>query len=485
MEAVSVQPLLCSVVALGAAGLHGYTYWLRRKEPAHLWLAVSALGIVGIAVTTAMTYQASDGVSAERWQRFMVASAAIVLLGFHAFTECMLRLPRLPGAPFVYAVGAAMVGQLFWPDLVFGGAVVERSVGWIGLHYTARDMSPVGAGFVAGLFFVFAYLSRLWITHRAQIRDHHRILVFAIGFLFLTGIHDMLVGVRAFEAPMLIVFGYTGFLVSFSAILLDRLVRSMDEAELSAERLHELVETRTEELRLKDMQLAHGHQMATIGTLAASVAHEINNPIAFVQANLNQLEELWEKPEGEGDVFEILMECRDGVGRVRAIVADLLSMARRSDGKDELVDLREVVEGALPLLRREARSRAQLVTDLDEIPLVKGDPRLLGQIVLNLVVNALHAIPEGDAEGQRVKIATRDCEGSVELVVEDTGSGIPEDILPRIYDPFFTTKEKGQGTGLGLAVTLQLVTRHRGRIHVKTSSGGTRMTVEIPEADSL
>ena len=99
------------------------------------------------------------------------------------------------------------------------------------------------------------------------------------------------------------------------------------------------------------------------------------------------------------------------------------------------------------------------------------------------VMNALHAIPPGDAEGPRVKVSTRDCHGAVELVVEDTGSGIPEDILPRIYDPFFTTKEKGQGTGLGLAVTLQLVTRHRGRIHVQTGPNGTRMTVELPEAD--
>ncbi len=462
--------------------MHGYTYWLRRKEPAHLWLAVGAVGIVGVAMSTSMVYEAYDVVDAELWQRIMLACAALLLLGFHGFTKCMLEIPAARLDYVVDGVVVAMAGQALWPELVFGGPALERSVDSMGLHYFAREIAPIGVVFIAGLFGFFVHLTRVWIQRRSKIQSHHRTLVFTIGLLFATGINDMLVGLQVYEAPLMIVFGYTGFLVAFSAILLQRLVRSMDEVALSAERLHDQVEERTEELRQKDIQLAHGHQMATIGTLAASVAHEINNPIAFVHSNLNQLEAMWAKPEDAQDVSEILVECQDGVARVRAIVADLLSMARRSDGRDECVELGDVVESALPLLRREAKYRARLETDLGDVPPVIGDPRLLGQIVLNLAVNALHAVAEGDPENQIVRISTEAHQNMVRLVVEDTGSGIPEDVLPHIYDPFFTTKEQGKGTGLGLAVTYQLVTRHRGRIDVETGPDGTRVTVELPAA---
>lgn len=482
MEIVSLQPVLCSVVALCLACIHGYTWWLRRKESEHLWLAVGAIGIVGIAASTALIYEAPDVVEAELWQRIMMSCAALVLLGFHSFTRVLLGLARDRAAWVLDGIAFVMVAQVLWPGLVFGGDVLHRRIGGTGIEYIAREVDGVGLVFVACLIGVGLYLTVLWIRRREELQEHRRILAFGVAALFLTGINDSLVGVQVYDGPLMVVFGYTAFLTSFSAILIRRLVRSMDAVEHSAEQLHDLVERRTEELRQKDVQLAHGDQMATIGTLAASVAHEINNPIAFVQANLNQLESLWQKPDEADDFHEILVECRDGVDRVRAIVADLLTMARRSDGRDERVDLREVVESALPLLRREARYRARLNVELGEVPAVIGDPRLLGQVVLNLSVNALHAVPEGEPESHEVTIATRLEGDGVQLVVRDTGSGIPDDVLPHIYDPFFTTKGEGMGTGLGLAVTHQLVTRHRGRIEVETGPAGTTMTVTLPPA---
>ncbi len=482
MEIVSLPPLLCSVVALCLAVIHGYTWWLRRHEPAHLWLAVGAVGIVGIAASTAMIYEAAGVAQAELWQRIMLSCAAVVLLGFHSFTRSMLGLAKRRADRIVEAIVFAMVAQGLWPQLVFGGAVVRRTIGGSGMAYAAREIGGLGVVFLAGLVAVALYLTVLWVRNREKLHDHRRILTFGITALFLTGVNDVCVGVQVYEGPLLVVFGYTAFLTSFSAILIQRLVRSMDEVELSAERLHELVDQRTEELRQKDMQLAHGDRMATIGTLAASVAHEINNPIAFVHANLSQLEALWHKPEEADEVHDILMECRDGVDRVRSIVTDLLSMARRSDGRNERVHLGEVIESALPLLRREAKNRARLTTELLEVPAVIGDPHLLGQIVLNLAVNALHAIPKGNPEREEVKISISSEGDSVRLVVKDTGSGIPQEVLPHIYDPFFTTKKDGKGTGLGLAVTHQLVTRHRGKIEIETGKTGTTMTVELPAA---
>ena len=146
--------------------------------------------------------------------------------------------------------------------------------------------------------------------------------------------------------------------------------------------------------------------------------------------------------------------------------------------------MHEVVTSVLPIVRREALYRAELETRFGEISKVTGEPRLLGQVVLNLVMNALQAIPAGDARANRVSIETRQAGDLVQLVVRDTGVGIPEALRPRIFDPFFTTKAAGTGTGLGLAVTRQLVVeRHRGRIDLDCpAQGGTVVTVSLPAA---
>jgi signal transduction histidine kinase len=130
------------------------------------------------------------------------------------------------------------------------------------------------------------------------------------------------------------------------------------------------------------------------------------------------------------------------------------------------------------LARGPARRRARLSTRLAGVPRVLGDERLLGQVVLNLVMNALQAIPEGTPETNQVLVSTSFEGGRVRLVVADTGPGIPEELRARIFDPFYTTKH--EGTGLGLAVTRDIITRHQGSIEVDSSPSGTRMIIEFP-----
>ena len=141
-----------------------------------------------------------------------------------------------------------------------------------------------------------------------------------------------------------------------STELIRRLLQARTELERMASRLEEEVETRSEELRRKELQLARGEQLATIGTLAASVAHEINNPIAFVHSNLNRLDEMWDKDEERDEVSEILDECREGTERVRGIVSDLLRLSRSGDVRTEPVDLHETIAKALPLVGDEKSS---------------------------------------------------------------------------------------------------------------------------------
>jgi signal transduction histidine kinase len=199
-------------------------------------------------------------------------------------------------------------------------------------------------------------------------------------------------------------------------------------------------------------------------------------------SNLNRLLELWGKPGDSEEVPEILEECREGVERVGSIVSGLLSLARRSDGRADSVDMIQVIETTLPIIRREAIGRAQLTMQLLPVRPVIGDPRLLGQVVLNLVMNALQSLPEGRSDGNRVTILIAPEEGGVRLSVIDTGTGIPDDLLPRVFDPFVTTQRGNEGVGLGLAITHQIVERHRGSIDIDTSETGTTVTVHLPRA---
>lgn len=221
-------------------------------------------------------------------------------------------------------------------------------------------------------------------------------------------------------------------------------------------------------------------KLAALGTLSAGIAHEINNPMAFVTSNLNRLAELWNKPEEGSDVDEIMAECREGTTRVRDIVSNLLQVTRQSEGRIEPVDLCRVVRQIFPILRQEARFRAQLRAELTPVPPVIGDADLLGQVVLNLTLNALHAIEEGAPSENEVVVSTALEGDRVLLRVRDTGSGIAPEAMPRIFDPFFTTKQSGQGTGLGLAISHRIVSQHRGTIHVESGGRGSLFTVALP-----
>jgi len=319
----------------------------------------------------------------------------------------------------------------------------------------------------------------LYVRHARRADPEIRTVAVTIALLCGTGLFDLGLALDWHRLPFLLPFGYLGLVVGFSGLLVRRFVRSMDYSEALAENLHELVERRTAELRQKDIQLAHGDRMAVVCTLAAGVAHEINNPMAFLSSNLNRLEELWQKPDDGEEALEILGECQEGADRVRATVTELLNLAHRDERHREPVDLTEVVGAVLRMVRYEARERAVLVRDLATCSPLQGDRRLLGQVVLNLLMNGLQAITPGHPERNRVLVRTRDFGDRLRVQVEDTGCGIPEGFLEEIFDPFFTTKQAGEGTGLGLAVTRKIVREHGGEIRVESLSPGTRMTVDF------
>ncbi|WP_233278118.1 PAS domain S-box protein [Myxococcus stipitatus] len=257
----------------------------------------------------------------------------------------------------------------------------------------------------------------------------------------------------------------------------------------------------TERKRMQ-AQLLQSDRMVLAGTLAAGVGHEINNPLTYVMANLESSMETMHRLGGElgrmlpdgalapnwsltlKDTVELLKEAHEGATRVRNIVRDLKYISRQDEERRELLDVRESLEFSLKLASSELKPRAQVIKRYEDVPHVHADASRLGQVFLNLVVNAAQAIPEGDPNNQHVTLWVRPGnDGGVAVDVSDTGSGMPSNVLARIFDPFFTTKAVGAGTGLGLSICHGIIRGLGGEITVRSEPGrGTTFTVRLPPA---
>ncbi len=263
-----------------------------------------------------------------------------------------------------------------------------------------------------------------------------------------------------------------------------------------------------ERLEEAHSQLLQSEKMASIGQLAAGVAHEINNPIGYVSSNLSTLggyvaslldllaayEEL-ELPEGpdkerieaararadlaylKGDIVALLDETRDGIIRVRNIVQDLKDFSHVDLGDWVLADIHKGLNSTLNVVNNEIKYKARVIKEYGDVPMLRCLPAQLNQVFMNLLVNAAQAIEEHGSITIRTSVA-----GELAIVeIADTGRGIPEHLLSRIFDPFFTTKPVGKGTGLGLSIAYGIIQKHGGRIEVASEPGkGTTFRILLP-----
>lgn len=264
------------------------------------------------------------------------------------------------------------------------------------------------------------------------------------------------------------------------------------------------------ELKSRQAMILHQDKMASIGLLAAGVAHDINNPIGFVNNNLEELriymanlqryfdaqEMVVQKTAGPEDrelllqerehlgidyIFEdfkaLIEESLEGAGRVSSIVKNLRSFSRVDDVEYKLADINECLDSTINITHHELRYKALVVRDYGDIPQIRCCPQQLNQVFMNLLINAGHAI---EKRGE-VTVSTWQEGESVLVSISDTGCGIPEELQSRIFEPFFTTKESGKGTGLGLSIVSDIVRQHRGEITVYSKPGeGTTFTIRLP-----
>lgn len=311
-------------------------------------------------------------------------------------------------------------------------------------------------------------------------------------------------------------------------MLMDRFYRLAGEVSSSRSALveeknnlkkaHEELESAYSELKAAQSQMLQREKMASIGQLAAGVAHEINNPMGFIISNLGTLgkyteklrEFIWILEEGikecqsvkvsedqdlkiansrrslkidyiHDDIGSLIKESLDGAQRVRKIVQNLKTFSRLDEAEYQMVDMNEELERVINILWNELKYKATLKRGYGDIPKTECNPGQLGQVFMNLLVNAADAIEE---HGE-ITVKTWHEAGNIHVSISDTGSGIPEDKLGRIFEPFFTTKEVGKGTGLGLSIAYDIIKKHKGEITVKSDvAKGTLFTIRIPVVEA-
>jgi two-component system cell cycle sensor histidine kinase/response regulator CckA len=232
-------------------------------------------------------------------------------------------------------------------------------------------------------------------------------------------------------------------------------------------------------------------RMVSVGLLASGVAHEINNPLASVIANLDLVlmrlsdHEMSSEPFAEiADATQEISDAREAAERIRNITSDLRTFSRSDDDKKGLVEIRRVLESTLRMAWNEIRHRAHLIKDYGKTPVILGNESRLGQVFLNVIVNAAQAIQEGCIEDNQIRISTStDDRGHALIQISDSGAGISPEAQARLFQPFFTTKPVGSGTGLGLMLSRRILTDHGGTISLTSTPGqGTVVRISLPPA---
>jgi len=271
------------------------------------------------------------------------------------------------------------------------------------------------------------------------------------------------------------------------------------------------IEQAYSDLKAAQSQILQQEKMASIGQLAAGVAHEINNPIGFISSNLGTLDKYLlrlsdfissqsevvayldsDMPAVAGlrekrkllkldyileDVKQLIRESLDGADRVKKIVQDLKSFSRVDETEHKTSDINAGLESTINIVWNELKYKATLKKEFGDIPVTKCNSGQLNQVFMNLLVNSAHAI---EKQGE-IMVRTWHEGGSIFVSISDTGSGIPADKINRIFEPFFTTKEVGKGTGLGLSIAYEIIQKHNGEISVQSEVGkGTTFTLRIP-----
>lgn len=264
---------------------------------------------------------------------------------------------------------------------------------------------------------------------------------------------------------------------TFSLAAGNGIERQLVTAALSRQ-THEMAEA-SRKMEESQRQLFHSHRLATVGRLAAGAAHEINNPLTIISLNIQIIERLLPDSQETKDLRERLRVVADQEERISKIIQDLMGFARPAQPKFCQASVAQITGKVLSVIKdRVSMKKIEVKNEIStDLPEVMVDPLQIEQVVMNLLINANHAMPDGGT----IKLAASSQDGFVEINISDTGIGIPKKNLAKIFDPFFTTKKEGEGTGLGLAICHSIVEHNGGTMHVRSEEGkGATFSILLP-----
>ena len=383
-------------------------------------------------------------------------------------------------------VAAGLIGLL--PGVLTTDQVEAYYVAWAGVTY--RTPVPTAAGSILMSAPPLVLLAPL-ACYYSKTRKHvpgARAHFLAFCIFFLLAVNETLVTLGLLESIYL---ADLGFLVAVLSVLSEMASRVAADANrlltLSAT-LSRQVDSRTREVIEARESLVRAERLTALGRLSASVGHEINNPLSYVVGNLEYALSTLDSREVPGQVLDALNDARGGAERIGRIVRELRVFGRGTPvPQRELTNPCEALESALKLTGNELRCRARLARVLEAVPPVLADPTQLTQVFVNVLLNAAQAIPEARTAGSTVITvrSRKTSDGMVAIEVVDPGRGISESDQRRLFEPFFTTKPQDQGTGLGLFVSLGIISSFGGKIEIDSTLGeGTTVRILLPPAPS-
>jgi signal transduction histidine kinase/CheY-like chemotaxis protein len=378
-----------------------------------------------------------------------------------------------------------MVGGLLAVTGVFAATgahlrheVTTVDVAWAGVRYhypvatLAGDIFGLAVPAVMGLV-LWRLVSRVRAGER-ELRWH------VAGFAVFLGcaLDEVLVANRVIVFLSLADFGLIAIVLPLTITLVRRVIADARRLEELSGALENQVRERTEERDRAESALVESERLAALGRLAAGVGHEVNNPLTYLQLAIADIRRYTDEADVPPEVRGAVANAEDGSRRIQKVVEGLRSHSRRQDDMTPL-DLREVSRAALKVAWPQLRHVANVETALDEVPLVLGDEPRLVQALTNLLTNAAQAM-EGRRDGT-ITVRTAAGPGGVMLGVHDNGPGIPAELLARVSEPYFTTRARSGGLGLGLFVTRGIVDAHGGRLEFDSAPGtGTTAVIVLP-----
>ncbi|MDF3066339.1 MAG: Two-component sensor histidine kinase [Polyangiaceae bacterium] len=402
-------------------------------------------------------------------------SLHVIAWTLHSAAHFHTELSRLER--WVVGTAAAVGVSALLPGLLLQDAIVTHQ--FLGVVYHEPVPTLLGSFAAAPLYAALLGPAVRFLRHARRSPDARR---YAAGLLLLCvcGLNDLLASTGQYSLPYLLDAGYLLMVALVWSVLMERFTSATHRLDMLSTQLEGVVTERTRELAKAHEALAQAERLAAVGRLSAGVAHEINNPSAAVVSNLSYLKSSFARGELPADAGEALDDSLTSMGKIARIVRQLLDTGRVAAADSSM---RSTFDVALAIDHAVQTARAALGRELDVVLDVPptygvGDQLMVEQVLVNLIVNGVQAAP--DSRKPRVHIRAEQDTSAVKISVSDNGSGMTEGVARRAFEPFFSTKPFGQGTGLGLSVSLGLATAVGGDLRVASSTAeGTTMELTV------